>query len=272
LKKNLSDLVIMSDVDGTLLDVHHSHLPSRGNIEALERFVAKGGRFAIATGRSERYIRHLAQVLPVNFPCIVFNGGGIYDFQKEEYLSKLFFPNAIEQYVRDIEAAFPGCGIVFADEDVYLDIGGRITEKYASLYINDLLKPGGFDEVKGPYLKVFFILPPERARLLYEYIQRADFSGVGFVFSDKHMLEMLPENSSKGVALEQLMESTGIKRENFVAIGDYYNDVEMLKCAGIGVTLSDAPQDIKDIAQMIVRPCAQDSLADLVERLEEQYT
>ena len=271
MKKNLSDLVIMSDVDGTLLDVNHSDLPSRGNIEALERFVSKGGRFAIATGRSLRYIHHLADALPVNFPCIVFNGSGIYDFQKKEFLYKQFFPREIERYVREIHAEFPDCGVVFSDENAYWDIGGVITEKYASLYKNALLKPIQFDELKGEFLKVFFILPPERGKLVYEYTQKAAFGGVRFVFSDKCMLEMLPEGSSKGAGIDRLIEITGIKRENFVAIGDYYNDWEMIKCAGIGVTLIDAPQDIKDIAQMIVRPCAQDSLADLVERLEEQY-
>jgi len=264
----LSELVIMSDVDGTLLDLRHGGVPIPNNIVALERFVAKGGRFAIATGRSSWYTRPLAEVLPVNFPCIVYNGGAIYDYQKEEYLSKLLLPNVAEEYAKEIHKAFPDCGVIFADHSSYLDIDGIAKEKYASSYTNALLQPAGIYEVKGPYFKIFFVAPPERSELIYEYAKQSSFSGVRFVFSDKWMLEMLPEGSSKGAAIEKLEEIFGVKRENFIAIGDYYNDVEMIKCAGIGVTLSDAPEDIKSIAQMIVRPCLEGSLADLVERLE----
>ena len=269
--KKISDLIIMSDVDGTLLHANHSPVPSRGNIEALERFVAKGGRFAISTGRSLRYIQHLIDVTPVNFPCIVFNGGGVYDFQKQEYLYKQLFPQEAAQYVKEIHEAFPDCGAVLVDENAYMDIGGTVKEKLEPLYKNLLLQPAGFDDMKDPLMKAFFIADAERGKQIYEYTQQTKFSGVRFVFSDKYMLEMLPEGASKGAAIEQLVKLTGTPIENFVAIGDYYNDFEMIECAGIGVTLSDAPQDIQDIAQMIVRPCSEDSLADLIEQLEELY-
>jgi len=56
-----------------------------------------------------------------------------------------------------------------------------------------------------------------------------------------------------------------------VAIGDYYNDLEMLGLAGISAAPSDAPEDIKAAADLIVGPCAKGALADLVEHLEERY-
>jgi len=266
----LSDLVIISDVDGTLLHGAYDGTISARNIEALERFTSKGGRFAIATGRALRTARPVAEVLPVNFPCVILNGGAVYDFQKDQYLHKLYLPDGAQRYVKDILKAFPQCGVVFVEENYYFDVDGITQNKYLRLYPNNLLLPIGFDELKGPFSKVLFVLPPERMAPVYEYVRKASFSGVRFVLSDRHMLEMLPEDSSKGAALERITRLTGVKRENMAAIGDFYNDVEMIEYAGLGVTMSDAPEDIRNIAQMIVCPCTEGSLADLVERLESR--
>ena len=271
MKGNLSDLVIMSDVDGTLLHwaKNGGKTPAR-NIEALERFTSKGGRFAIATGRALLTARPVAEVLPVNFPCVILNGGAVYDFQSNEYLHKLYLPDGAQRYVKEILKAFPQCGGVFVDENYYYDVDGVTRNEYLRLYPNNLLMPVGFDELKGPFLKALIVLPPERMKPVYEYVSQASFNGVRFVLSDRHMLEMLPDGSSKGDALERITRLTGVKRENMVAIGDFYNDIEMIEYAGLGVTMSDAPEDIRNIAQMIVCPCADGALADLVERLESR--
>jgi len=271
LKKKLSEIVIMSDVDGTLLDLRHGGELIPENITALERFVLKGGKFAVATGRSLHFTRPVAELLPVNFPCIVFNGGAIYDFQKEQYITKMFLPDVAVQHAKQISKAFPDCGVIFVNDSAYLDIGGVCKEKYASTYTNALLQPTSFNEISGPFFKIFFVMPPHRRQLLVEYVKEHIFDGVRFVSSDTWLFEMLPIGSSKGAAIGELEAITGIKRENFVAIGDYYNDLEMLECVGIGVTLSDAPDDIKNVVDMIVRPCLEGSVADLVQRLELMF-
>jgi len=269
----LSQTVIMSDVDGTLLHTGAKTTSSR-NLEALNRYTSRGGRLAIATGRSLVLTRHLAEALPVNFPCIIFNGGGIYDFQKDEYLSQIYLPKEVPstEYARQIRAAFPDCGTIFINAAGYFDIDGISRRDYFDRYPNPKLETTRFDDLgDGSYFKVVFLYPPDRAKLIYEYAQSQPFGGVRFVFSDNYMLEMLPANSSKGAAMAILAELAGVSRENMIAIGDYFNDFEMIEYAGIGVTLSDAPEEIKAVAQMIVCPCVQDSLADLIERLEAEY-
>ena len=57
--------------------------PSARNLEAVSRWIAGGGRFAIATGRSLGAFRRQAERLPINAPVIVDNGGGIYDLAAE---------------------------------------------------------------------------------------------------------------------------------------------------------------------------------------------
>ena len=269
----LSQTVIMSDVDGTLLHTGADHTSPR-NLEALTRYTDKGGRLGIATGRSIQFIRHLVEALPVNYPCITYNGGAIYDFQKEAYLAQIFLSEDIpaQEYAKEIRGVFPDCGVVFVSPTGYFDIDGLAHSTLAHYYPNPLLQDSGFGQLNaGPFYKAVFLLPPERCKLIYEYVQTRAFAGVRFVFSDNYMLEMLPDVSSKGAAMAKLSEMTGIPREKMIAIGDYFNDFEMIEYAGIGVTLSDAPEEIREIAQMIVCPCAQDALANLVELLENKY-
>ena len=116
-------------------------------------------------------------------------------------------------------------------------------------------------------------MPAERCKQLHEYVQKhtSNFEGVRFVFSDITMFEMLPGSSSKGDAIEKLTTITGVKRENVVAIGDYHNDLEMLRFAGISAAPSNAHEDVKDVADLIVGPSSEGAVADFIEYLEERY-
>ena len=270
MKTKLSDLVIMSDLDGTLLPKASGGTPQR-NTDALKRFIDKGGRFGVATGRSTLITEYLLDQLPVNFPSIVLNGGAVYDFAAREYLAKIFLPEMALEYAKRFRADFPDIGVVCVHEHGYLDIGGVTREKHYERYPNPLLTTASFDDVASPPFKFAFLTRPEDGPELAAYARRQTFPGVRFVFSHHHMFEMLPVESSKGAAMETIAKMTGVARENIVAIGDYYNDVEMLEYAGLGVTLADAPDDIKQIAQMIVCPCAEGALGDLIERLEARY-
>ena len=266
----LSDILIMSDLDGTLLPVPTQGTPPRNTL-AAQRFVDKGGRFGIATGRSILITDHLLAQLPINFPSIVLNGGAIYDFATKKYLNKIFLPEVALGYAQQFHADFPDVGVIFVDEDKYIDIDGISGTKHPGIYPNPLLTPAGFERVSKLVFKIVFIVTPQQGEQLVEYSRQHSFPGVRFVFSDKHMFEMLPENSSKGLAMETIAKMAGVTRENIVAIGDYYNDIEMLEYAGLGVAPEDAPDDIKSVAQMVVCPCAQGALGDLIERLEAMY-
>jgi len=264
----------MSDIDGTLLD-WQGNIPGR-NIEALERFTTAGGRFALATGRALKIARPVAEALPVNFPCVVYNGGAIYDFAQQEYLTQVFLPKEAGEYFKKIWQVFPECGVVLATEDGYIDPEGATKRKqswWLGRYPETALREVELSKATGPAYKALLVLPAEGCKQLHEYVREhaASFEGVRFVFSDITMFEMLPKGSSKGDAIEKLTAIAGVDRENIVAIGDYHNDLEMLKFAGLSVAPSDAHPDIKAVADLIVGPCVEGALADLVEHLEERY-
>ena len=90
-----SGMLLVSDFDNTFQYTESAlesdgmgalpPLPAR-NLEAVDRWIAGGGRFAIATGRSLGAFRKPAAGLHINAPVIVDNGGGLYDLAEERYV------------------------------------------------------------------------------------------------------------------------------------------------------------------------------------------
>jgi HAD superfamily hydrolase (TIGR01484 family) len=63
-------------MDGTLLN--NKSQVSREKHLAIERFVSKGGKFTVATGRMEASVRPYVEKLPINAPAIHYNGSMIF--------------------------------------------------------------------------------------------------------------------------------------------------------------------------------------------------
>ena len=56
---------------------------------------------------------------------------------------------------------------------------------------------------------------------------------------------------NKGTALVALAEKMGLAPSDFLAIGDSVNDIQMLKTAGIGITVANAHPDTKAVARYV---------------------
>ncbi len=264
--QKLSDLVIMSDLDGTLLPRGGS-IPGR-NIRALERFVAGGGRFALATGRALSNTAEYIAQLPVTFPCILLNGGVIYDAGKGEYLYEEPLPAGAPDYLRAMMERFPDCGMLAVTREAYHDVNGSAARYSGDIQPNAFLRPAALDALPKPLLKALALVKREQTRAFYDFVEEQAFPGVRFVNTNPEFVEMLPENSSKGVALRRLLPMCGLSREKLVAIGDYFNDRELLEEAAIAATLCDSPDELKALARVITCPVGEGAVADLVEWLE----
>jgi hypothetical protein len=72
---------------------------------------------------------------------------------------------------------------------------------------------------------------------------------------------------NKGVGVRYLAEELlGIAAANVMAIGDNFNDVEMLDYAGIGVAMGNAPSDVQAIAQWVAPSVEQNGVAAAIEK------
>ena len=124
---------------------------------------------------------------------------------------------------------------------------------------------------------IYFLEKEEQRRAVYgiaeKYKEECVFYNTGISINglQQNYIEQMPTGVSKAEALKKLCGILGIKDGKFFAIGDYYNDVEMLKCADISAAPLEAPEDVKIAASTVVGSAAEGAVADFIEYLEEIF-
>jgi hydroxymethylpyrimidine pyrophosphatase-like HAD family hydrolase len=67
--------------------------------------------------------------------------------------------------------------------------------------------------------------------------------------------------ASKTSAIQFLINQYGILQHEVIAIGDNYNDKEMIEFAGVGVAMGNAPEEIKRVADFVTDTNNEDGVA-----------
>ena len=78
-------------------------------------------------------------------------------------------------------------------------------------------------------------------------------------------LECVPLGIDKARSLDRLIASLGIRREEIIACGDGYNDLSMIRFAGLGVAMANAAEDIRSEADFVTLSNEEDGVAHVVE-------
>ena len=122
-------ILLASDFDNTLLYTEEAlrsggEIPamSRRNVDAIQRWMAEGGLFAVATGRAMPAFRKYAAMVPTNAPAVVDNGGAIYDYRTEEYLTTSFLHDDCRKHIAQVMEAFPGLSLEIYHETDLLQV------------------------------------------------------------------------------------------------------------------------------------------------------
>lgn len=265
---NLENVLVVSDLDGTLIDGDFT-VPER-NLRAIERLKRQGGHFTVATGRSpESGGRYIAAVEP-NSPCILLNGTVLYDFAKKEVLwNRPLDPVCARDCMDRIHARFPKIGV-----EIFGTTGESVP--YWNDRVHSHLEREGIhrfvpDIFDGqPLCKMLLIGEADEIQRVIDFTKEFDHAPVRFVLSSKNYLEMLPFDTNKGFALRELIRMCGFSIDRVYAIGDYYNDVELLQAAGFAAMPQNAPEELKENADLVVCDCNEGAIADLVEYIEQK--
>ena len=263
-----NELTIFTDVDGTLVEPETFDISGR-NLAAIKSFIADGGRLAIATGRAEKWAYPLAEKIGVNFPCVLYNGGVIFDFEKNQRISAQYLPKAAYEYTRKLANIMPWAGIVPVSDSFNPEDEIQMVENIFSGAVPH--RTPGWRDNNEPWFKVLFGVPPQRNDEFLAIAKTIPMPGIRIITSIEYFIEMLPQGVSKGSALEKMYAEMDLEREKTVAIGDYYNDLEMIRTAGIGACVEGSPQDLISASKYVTLPCKDGAIADLIEQLKRDY-
>lgn len=82
-------------------------------------------------------------------------------------------------------------------------------------------------------------------------------------------VELVPMGIDKAESLKRLLAIMGIGTENLMSFGDGYNDISMIKLAGMGIAMENAAQEVKEAADYVTLSNEEDGVAAALKRFIE---
>ncbi len=257
--------LVAIDMDGTLLPTFAKAISPR-TARALKAAQQAGITVAIATGRRTAYTSPLLEGLGLraDMPLITSNGAVIRTLGGEA-IDRCHLESKVARGVcgqlRQFGALVftfdrPGRGeLVMEDLD---QVHGRIALWVeANRNAIEVVKPledalkDGEDPIQGMVAGgVDQMRKAESALRASEWSGSCECVRTEYPARDISILDLLPQGVSKGWALERLAGLLGVDRKETMAIGDNWNDVDMLEWAGQGVMMGNAAGELRTMAKM----------------------
>lgn len=246
--------LICSDLDDTLI-TDNGELTAEVKDSVL-RYVSAGGKFCIVTGRMTVGAVPICRELGLSGELVTYQGAVITDLATGEILDRICISTAdaveIGKFMEERKLYYQTyVGDVFVTQKAnnYTVLYGRIskaefleTEIPLSEYIekNGLCPP-----------KLLLLEDPTRVPAVLKALKENFGDKFRINTSKPYIIEIIPKGISKAVAVEKLAKRHGIKREEIICIGDSENDIPMIDCAGLGVAVANASDEVKSYAQVI---------------------
>lgn len=251
------------DIDGTLLD-NNSNM-QQSSIEALNKLNDAGIKIVLASGRVFPSIKHIQKLIGITGP-IVSTNGSLISLDGEEIYKSYYIEDDLLSELYNFCLKQKLFFHFYDDENYYSNRLSlerikhlKIENYYGLNYQVDLIikndpvsylidqgkkalkfQISGIDEKDMPREKIIELLIEEFGDKLY------------ITASGDNLVEIGNKNATKWTSIEEICEKLGIHNNEVAAIGDAYNDIPMVKGAGLGFAMGNAKDKLKDVADIIV--------------------
>lgn len=248
--------LIFCDLDGTLLDDNKNIIDK--NTELINKLAYKNCKFIISSGRSNMSIDYFNSFLNLDKSenyTVAFNGAYIYKTNTKEKIIEHLIPSNLALQAIKICKNFNVDVMVYKKELLWFDNLSENVSMYAKRNMVDYKKVSSIEKVADESVsKVIVIGENNDLKLLENYILKNNINKVMTTFfSAKNLYEFNPYGIDKGTGIEELASYLNINIENTIAIGDNYNDLSMIKKAGIGVCCKNGECGVKKYADYITK-------------------
>ena len=258
--------LVAVDMDGTLLTPQLEI--SKNTVETINKVIEKGTMFILSTGRMYLAAMSFAMLLQLDVPMITCNGalikcsktGKIYD----EKIIPRSYSLEIIKYCDDYGLSVS----IYREDDIFIKKDSQNLDIHMQL---DHAKPQVVDDfntlLDGSIIKIMFSSSNKRNLDKYTRILNELYKDkLNFYFSLPHFVEIVHKDANKRNALQDLAHKFNIKREEIIAIGDNFNDMDMIEYAGLGVAMGNAPKYLKDAADFVTHSNDEDGVRHVLER------
>lgn len=260
--------MLAMDLDDTLLD-RELKIKEKDR-EAIFRARQAGVVVTLATGRMYRAALPFARELEIDVPIVTYQGAYTRNPVTGEVL--LHRPVPLVYALEIIDRIVPlGFHInVYLDDNLYVE---RHTEESRLYYqisrveaqavgpLGPFLEQAGQDPTKVLVVGRENLLDQLLAELKPIYDRKLHITK-----SKPHFLEFSHPQATKADALDAVARLYGIKPEEVIAIGDSYNDLEMIDYAGLGVVMGNAREEVQARADYVTTCLEQCGVAHAIEK------
>ncbi|MCM1108469.1 MAG: Cof-type HAD-IIB family hydrolase [Clostridium sp.] len=261
--------LLVLDLDGTLTNNKKEITPYTRQtlLDAQER----GLKIVLASGRPTYGIVPLADELQLEHYegyILSYNGGQIIDWKTKECMYENVLSTEIYPYLQDC-ARRNNC-VLLSYKDEYIiseDAENEYVRHEAFLNkMKSITVPDILDVINFPVPKCLIVGKPEILVEL-EKEMRQKLTGRMNVFrSEPFFLELVPEGIDKARSLAVLLEELRMVPADMIACGDGFNDLSMIKYAGLGVAMANAQEVVKAEADYITLSNEEDGVAHVVNK------
>lgn len=257
--------MVVTDLDGT------ARSRARGITDGVRAAVtearARGVRVCVATGRMWRSAAPWVRALGADSPAILYNGGQVFDFAAGRVLYERRLPAAVAREALALVARDPDVQPhLYLNDAVYVERPHPLTDAYvADDGLTCEVVPALAPLLVADPHKVLVIGAPDRIEALGRAVRESGLP-VHAVQSEPVYLEILPAGISKGTALVELVRALDLATEEVIAVGDNWNDLEMIEAAGLGVAMGHAPAGVRARADHVCASADEEGLREVIER------
>ena len=269
-KIKVRDAVLALDLDGTLTD--SKKRISERTKESIDKFMAAGGTVALASGRPTFGVMPVAKILKLDKKggyILSYNGGCFLDCKNNK---QLFMKELTHEYLPILEKQAKEFGINLmtynGDKAYALDID----EQYYMIEINinhfirvkaDPLTP----KITFPIIKCLMTADGDYLAKVEKEMKKYWEGKLNIVRSEPYFLEVTEVGIDKASTITNMVKKIGKSVDNLICCGDGFNDLSMIRAAGIGVAMANAQERVRAAADYITKSNDEDGIVDVVENL-----
>ncbi len=252
-----SGILICSDVDGTF---RCDELTAKVNGEAVKYFIENGGMFTFATGRSVPHLKNSELCGFMNAPAVNLNGGIVYDYNSDKLIRENRLGFTVGDFIESSKA------YIKKSTKIYIYDGINESDSM-TCNIDNILE----NIIKLKSIKLYLVFETENEADDFKNfaLKNSCLKECCISNSWERGIEIDGKNATKGDGLNYIRNYMG-NINTTVGVGNYENDIPLIKHADIGVAVGDATDEVKKHADIIVKPCDKFAIKDLIEILEKR--
>ncbi|WP_199520838.1 HAD hydrolase family protein [Jiangella anatolica] len=254
--------LVALDVDGTIVTYAEFHRPPRAVVvDAVRRAHDAGAHIVVATGRSMHSTLPLLDQLGLKDGyAVCSNGAVVVDVESRAPVDIETFD--ITDTVRYFTTRIPDA--VLAVEE--LGRGYRVTGEFPAGDLDGTVTVVPHEAlVAQPVTRLVVRWPDGDRDRLREIAHASGLPSVDYAIGYTAWLDIMPVGVSKASGLSKVAGKLGLQGADALAVGDGHNDVEMLRWAGVGVAMGQAPDDVKAVADAVCADVESDGLATVLD-------